>query len=387
MESRQTNMNPVYITDVAAITAMGPDLESLYDGLMNKKTGIREINRFVGNPCHTSPFAGVIKGLDHTRKESLIFQLSDMLIEQLGTNKIDMVESDTFLITASTKAGIDLLEKNNTDSKMFPKDILLSDLTKYIALKMGLNNSGININSACASSSIAIAKGVSLIQMGAVDSVLICCLDTVSQFVFSGFSVLGTMSDEPARPFDKNRKGLTLGEGAAAVLLMSEKKAKARGAIPLCQVAGCGIANDASHLTAPSREAYGLKLAIRKGCKKAGIQPDDIHAINTHGTGTKYNDSMEITAINSMFNPNQVVANSIKGAIGHTLGAAGGIEIALCVKMLKEKMMPGTYGFLDPEKGTKKIISPDARPFKGDHILTMNSGFGGINAAVILKRV
>jgi 3-oxoacyl-[acyl-carrier-protein] synthase II len=157
--------------------------------------------------------------------------------------------------------------------------------------------------------------------------------------------------------------------------------------LPLCRVAGFGIANDASHLTAPASDGCGLKLAIGKACKKACILTDDIHAINTHGTGTKQNDLMEIKVIHSLFDPHQVAANSIKGAIGHTLGAAGGIEIALCVKMLKEKMMPGTHGFLDPEKGAEKIISPDARPLRGDYILTTNSGFGGVNAAVILKKV
>ncbi|MBU0464737.1 MAG: beta-ketoacyl-[acyl-carrier-protein] synthase family protein [Proteobacteria bacterium] len=380
MEGRQAYMNPVYITDVFAITSMGPDLESLYNGLMDQKSGISKITRF-NTSCSTSPFAGVIRGLDHTKRASLVFQLSDMLIEQLGT-----IEKDSFLITASTKAGIDLLEKNTTQSGMLPKDLLLSDLTEYIALKIKLNDKGININSACASSTIAVAKGASLIRMGIVNSVLICCMDTVTRFVFSGFSALGAMSDEPARPFDKNRKGLTLGEGAAAIMLMSEKKARACGKAPLGRITGWGIANDATHLTAPAKDGYGLKLAIEKACKKAGIFPHDIHAVNTHGTGTKYNDSMEINVMHSLFNPNQVMANSIKGAIGHTLGAAGGIEIALCIKMLQKGMMPGTFGFLDPEKGAEKIISPVARPLKGDCILTTNSGFGGINAAIILQK-
>jgi len=380
-------MNPVYVTDVAAITSMGPDLESLYDGLMNKKSGISRITRFNNTSYCTNPFAGVIKDLYYSKKTSIIFQLSDILLNQIRRKQSGRIENDTFLITASTKAGIDLLEQNNARSKILPKDILLSDLTCYITLKLGLKNSGININSACASSTIAVAKGAALIQMGVVDSVLIICMDTVSRFVFSGFSVLGAMSDKPARPFDKNRKGLTLGEGAAAIMLMSEKKAKTIGAIPLCMIGGVGIANDANHLTAPARDGFGLKLAIGRACKKAGISVNDIHAINTHGTGTKHNDAMEINVINSMFNPEQVIANSIKGAIGHTLGAAGGIEIALCVKMLQENIMPGTYGFRDPEKGSESIISADARSFKGDYILTTNSGFGGTNAAVILKKV
>ncbi len=374
-------MNPVYITKTAAITAMGPDLESLYTGLMNKKSGISKITRF--NTLHyTSPFAGVIAGLDHTKRLSLIFQLSNMLIEQLGP-----IENNTFLISASTKAGIDTLDKNNAESKLLSKDLLLSSLTEYIALKLRLNNKGININSACASSTIAVAKAASLIQTGVVDSVLICCMDIVSQFVFSGFSALGAMSDEPARPFDKNRKGLTLGEGAAAILLMNKEKAKASGIAPLAEITGWGIANDATHLTAPDKNGSGLKLAIGKACKKAKISTDAIYAVNSHGTGTVYNDSMEINVIRSMFNSNQVITNSIKGSIGHTLGAAGGIEIALCTKMLQKEIMPGTFGFLDPENGAEQIISPDARSLKGDYILTTNSGFGGTNAAIILKKV
>lgn len=380
MEGWQVSMNPVYITKTAAITAMGPDLESLYTGLINKKSGISKITRF-NTLSYASPFAGVISGLDHTKQLSLIFQLSDMLIEQLGP-----IENDTLLISASTKAGIDMLEKNNAASRLLSKDLLLSSLTEYIALKLRLNNKGININSACASSTIAVAKAASLIQTGVVDSVLICCMDIVSEFVFSGFSALGAMSDEPARPFDKNRKGLTLGEGAAAILLMNKKKATARGTSPLAEITGWGIANDATHLTAPDKNGSGLKLTIGNACKRAGISTDDIRAVNTHGTGTVYNDSMEINVIGSMFNSNQVIANSIKGSIGHTLGAAGGIEIALCTKMLHEKIMPGTFGFLYPEKGTEQIICPDARPLTGDYILTTNSGFGGTNAAIILKK-
>lgn len=381
-------MNCVYITDAYAVTSMGPDLTSLYTGLMDHKSGVDRVTRFMNSASsHTGSFAGIIKGLDHTKETSLIFQLSDLLINQLHHYQNGRMDDDTFLITASTKAGIDLLGKSARDSKQLPKDILLSDLTQYISLKMGFKKPGININSACASSTIGVAKGAAFIETGVVDSVLVCCMDTVSQFVFSGFSALGAMSDEPARPFDKNRKGLTLGEGAAAILLMSEKTAKAQNITPLCRIAGCGIANDANHLTAPARDGYGLKLAIGKACRKAAITADDIQAINAHGTGTQYNDSMELNVIHSMFNSDQVIANSIKGAIGHTLGAAGGIEIALCTKMLQKGMMPGTIGFVDPAKGAKKIISQDARPLMGDYLLTTNSGFGGINAAVILKKV
>lgn len=380
MEGRHPDMTQVYITETCAVTALGPDMESLYTGLMNQRSGIRHITRF-NTPYPANSFAAMIPDLDHTRNTSLIFQLADMLTAQLGT-----IFDDTFLITASTKASIDLLQENLTQTGRLSNGLLLSDLTGYIGRKIGLKNTGININSACASSTIAVAKGASLIQAGMVDSVLVCCMDAVTEFVFSGFSILGATSDEPARPFDKNRKGLTLGEGAAAILLMSEKEAKTQGKSPLCRITGWGIANDAGHLTAPDKNGYGLKLAIKRACEKAGIAAEDISAVNTHGTGTVYNDAMEIKALHAMFNPDKVIANSIKGAIGHCLGAAGGIEIALCTKLLQEKIMPGTVGFLEPDTGAERIISPGARPLKGDCILTTNSGFGGTNAAVILTK-
>lgn len=371
-------MNPVYITQVNAITALGPDLESLYAGLMDKKSGIRPITRIDTRP-YASVYAGVIESL--TSGSSLIIQLADRLIEQLGE-----VNKDAFLITASTKAGIDGLDDHSARSGV-PRNLSLSSLNTYMAMKIGLECSGININSACASSTIAIAKGAVLIASGSMDSVLICCLDTVSEFVFSGFSCLGAMSDKPARPFDKNRTGLTLGEGAAAIMLMNRKKAKALGRKSLARISGWGIANDANHLTAPAKDGCGLKLAIKIACKKAGIRPDNITAFNSHGTGTVYNDAMELHVIHALFNRNKIAANSIKGAIGHTLGAAGGIETALCVKMIEKQMMTPTIGLCDPEKGAERIFSRNARSLKDHRMLTTNSGFGGINAALVLEGI
>ncbi|MCF6248717.1 MAG: beta-ketoacyl-[acyl-carrier-protein] synthase family protein [Desulfobacula sp.] len=374
-------MNPVYITQANTITALGSGLDLLYLGLMDQRSGIQPITRF-NTQSYTSSYAGVIESLDNKKGSSLIIQLADMMIEQLGG-----INNDAFLITASTKAGIDRLDERVGRSELLPENLLLSSLTEHIALKTGLKSCGININSACASSTIAIAKGTVLIEAGIVDSVLVCCLDTVSEFVFSGFSSLGAMSDKPARPFDKSRNGLTLGEGAAAIMLMNQKKAKALGKSLLAQITGWGIAGDAIHLTAPAKDGRGLKLAIRKACKKAGIKTDDIHAVNTHGTGTVFNDAMEIGVMCGLFDQNKIIANSIKGSIGHTLGAAGGIETALCVKMIEKGMMPPTKGFRDPEKGAESIISRDARPLRDNRILTTNSGFGGINAAIILEGV
>ncbi|MBU4318761.1 MAG: beta-ketoacyl-[acyl-carrier-protein] synthase family protein [Proteobacteria bacterium] len=371
-------MNGVYITQVKAITALGPDLDALYEGLLKNRTGIREVTRF-DTKNYISPYAALIGELDPKNSSSLIFELSDRLMDQLTG-----IDSDCFLITASTKAAIDLIERNNTGTQI-GSEVLPSSLPGYIANQLGLKDQGINISAACASSTIALAKAASLITQGHAEAVLVCCMDIISEFVFAGFSALQAMSPFPATPFDKKRQGLTLGEGAAALVLMSEQKINSMSIRPLARICGWGIANDATHITAPARDGRGLKLAINHACKQAAIAPEEICAISAHGTGTVYNDLMEIQAINSIFSENPVIVNSIKGAIGHTLGAAGGIEAALCVKILENKMMPGTVGFNEPEEGAENLIASEPKRVQGDYILTTNSGFGGINAAIIIK--
>jgi 3-oxoacyl-[acyl-carrier-protein] synthase II len=379
MEGWQLVMNKVYITKANAITSMGPDLDALYTGLLANKSGIRKALRFDTTPF-VSPYAALIDTLESHEKASLIFELANRLIAQLPP-----IDKDCRLITASTKAGIDLLEKKNLMGSTISNKVFTSSLPDYIAQKLGLNNRGFNINSACASSTIAIAKGASLIKLGHADCVLICCMDVITEFTFSGFSALRAMSPLPSLPFHKHRQGLTLGEGAAAILLMGEKKMKSLNIPPLAEVCSFGIANDAAHVTAPAKDGRGLKLAIKNACAMADISLDKISAFNTHGTGTVYNDLMEITVLNSLFSKN-TRANSIKGAIGHTIGAAGGIETALCVKMLETCLMPGTAGLKDPEKDAEHYFSPEPQKISGDYILTTNSGFGGTNAAIILKR-
>ena len=370
-------MKDVYIARSGAITALGPDLDSLYKGLLDKQTGIAKVARF-STADYLSPYAALIPDLDYRHHDSLIFELADRLVAQISG-----IDKDTLLMTASTKSAIDLLERQ-PEKKGLHQAVSPGCLPIYLAEKLGIKTGGININAACASGSIAVAKGAFLIGMGHADAVLICCLDIITTFVFSGFSALQAMSPMPAAPFDRNRQGLTLGEGGAWILLMSKDKARSAGILPAAKICGWGIANDASHVTAPARDARGLKRAILNACRQAGMAPHDISAMNAHGTATVYNDAMEMTAVNALFAHEHLVVNGIKGAIGHTLGAAGGIEVALCTKMLQTRIMPGTVGFAHPDDGTKDCVSADRKTLSGSTILTTNSGFGGINAALIL---
>ena len=373
-------MRQVVIADAFAVTAMGSNIETLWQGLKNGQSAISKVTRFSTNHC-IGDHAALIPDMKPSKTKPLILNLADRLLE-----KLTQVPKETLLLTASTKAGIEQIEKGDTEKAQDAGPLLLSALPLYISHHLGLNDPGINISSACASGTLAVARGASMIRSGLAESVLICCMDVISRFVFSGFSALHAMSQNPAKPFDRQRDGLTLGEGACALLLMEENRAIMEGKVPQAFIAGWGAANDATHITAPAKDGRGLKKAILNALKSSNLITSDIAAISAHGTGTVYNDLMELKVIKALFGAHHIPVNSIKGAIGHTLGAAGGLEIALGILMLHHGVVPGTYGFLEPESGAEEIVSPDNQLFSGAYLLSMNSGFGGSNAVVILKQ-
>ena len=151
-------------------------------------------------------------------------------------------------------------------------------------------------------------------------------------------------------------------------------------------IRGWGIANDAFHITSPAQDGSGLVAAIEKALARGGLRHDQISAVSAHGTGTVYNDLMELTAFNNVFRGRILPIYSVKGATGHTIGAAGGIEVALATEALAAQTVPPTVGFQNPEEGAEGRVSSKPVPFEGDYILTSNSGFGGINAAIILEK-
>ena len=373
-------MRKVIISQTSVVTSLGEGLTINFDSLLNKKSGIKKIDRF-DTKNYRSNYAALIKNIETPTDRSLFLNLTDMILKQLGN-----IPKKSFLLTATTKACIDLFEKNEKNICPINKYINPSNISKYIVEKLNLNNCGLNISSACASSTIALIKGAQMILNNRADSVLIFCADIVSEFVFSGFSSLNALSDKPTRPFDINRDGLTLGEGGAAILLVADDFAKKNDIPCNTSITGFGIASDASHITAPARDGRGLIMAIKKALKTAQITPDQIGAINAHGTGTVYNDSMEIKAFKHVFKNENIPGNSIKGSIGHTLGGAGGIEVALGTLMLKEHILPASIGFLNPDKDTENFISSENVTFSKDYLMLTNSGFGGTNSALILKR-
>ena len=233
---------------------------------------------------------------------------------------------------------------------------------------------------------MAISQGAAWIRGGACDLVIAGGTEKISRLSYDGFASLLITDPGPCKPFDRDRQGLSLGEGAAALLLMSAERAHREHRSHMGTIFGWGAANDATHITAPARDGNGLTQAVRQALQMTTPTHPHIAAISAHGTGTVYNDLMELNAFNQIFGDHKIPIYSIKGAIGHTLGAAGGIEVAVGLKALREQMAPPTVGFSNPEKGAEDTVKSEAVTISGDYLLTTNSGFGGINAALILGK-
>ncbi|OGU12153.1 MAG: beta-ketoacyl synthase [Geobacteraceae bacterium GWC2_58_44] len=373
-------MREVCISAAHAVTGLGPDLESLWRGVLAGESAIRPLERFATGR-YLSANASWIEGLDCKNGRSGIYPLLERLFNGFGP-----VPADAALLTASTKGCVDVMEALNGGGAGDPAELPMAKPLSWIAGRFGLASPGININAACASSTIAVARAASLIAAGRREAVLVVCMDLVSEFVFSGFSALQALSPELCRPFDRNRNGLTLGEGGAALLLMSRDRARRERRPELGLVAGWGAANDATHITAPARDGCGLVQSVRQALDRARIAPESIAAISAHGTATPYNDQMELTAFRALFGERPLPMHSVKGSIGHTLGAAGGIEVALGLKCLERGVLPATVGMLEPEEAGAGFLSRSAQPIEGSYLLSTNSGFGGVNAALILSR-
>ena len=372
----------VVITEAAAVTALGNNLASLWQRLMSGESAIRPITRFpVDQDHYKAKIAAYIDDLKSSGGRSMLQDLLERLL--LG---MESVPSDAALITATIKSGADNLESFCRGKQVDFRDVLLSSIADIAGTKLDLSYNGICVSASCASSTIAVAHGAGLIDSGRAEAVLVCCGDLITEYAFSGFSALKALSPFPCRPFDRDRKGLSLGEGAAAILLMRAARARRENRNQLGSILGWGIANDATHITAPAKSGRGLILAVDQALRSAKRKPEEITAISAHGTGTIYNDLMEITAFRKVFGERKVPMYSIKGAIGHTLGAAGGIEIILGLKSLSNRMIPPTVGFSNPEKGAEGQVSSGSQAVSGDYLLTTNSGFGGVNAALVLGR-
>ena len=226
------------------------------------------------------------------------------------------------------------------------------------------------------------AARLTVALVGAADAVLVAGVDHLSAFVVAGFTALKGIDPRGCRPFDQDRCGLSPGEAGAAIVLVRAENISC----PAITIRGWGTSNDANHLTGPSRDGSGLALAIRTALTAAKLSPQEIDFIHAHGTGTPYNDAMESLALQTIFETAVPPFSGVKGMLGHTLGAAGVIETLVCVLALRGNFLPGTPRLESPAEGVPASLVRAPRtvaPLK--NVLKLNTGFGGLNGALILS--
>jgi len=261
---------------------------------------------------------------------------------------------------------------------------LNGNLAEAVAQKFKANGPSVTVVNACSSGADAIGLAAAWIESGLCDIALAGGADELNRVPFCGFGSLGILSDSVCKPFDRERSGLNLGEGAGILVLETEDSARDRGVEPLLFLSGYGSAGDAYHITAPHPEGSGLKAAIKSALDDAGINSGDIDFVNAHGTGTKENDKVEGSTLLKIFGP-ELKFYSSKGFTGHTLGAAGGLEAAFTAIALKYGWIPASPGFQSIDN--QIAISPITKitPVKGNFALSTSLAFGGTNAALVIS--
>lgn len=259
--------------------------------------------------------------------------------------------------------------------------------TELVAEKLGITGFITTISTACSSSANSIMMAARLIQQGFLDVAIAGGVDALSTFTINGFNTLMILDKEYCRPFDNSRNGLNLGEGAAFVVLMSEKAMGKMGIEPICRLSGWYNATDAFHQTASSPEGVGSYIAMQGALKRANLQAADIDYINVHGTGTVNNDQSEGTAMRRVFGENMPRFSSTKSFTGHTLGASGGLEAVLSILSIQQGMVYPNLRFSTPIEGLG--LMPETHLQKGldiRHVLSNSFGFGGNCSSLIFSK-
>ncbi len=371
----------VRVVDGDLVTAYGAGLDACWNGLVERRSAVKPLTRFPTEPfqCHS---AAVLDGLTYRAGASIAWQMLTQLLDENDPR----IPEDTPVLLASTTGEIDLLEQAIDAGVPAVTESKLAALLSNLCNRLGGQRDGTVISSACASATVALAQGSGKIERGECDSVLVVACDAVSEFVYSGFASLMALDPEGARPFDAERHGLSVGEAAGFALLMSAERAERENRKSLGELAGWGMSNDANHMTGPSRDGGALARAIETALSRAKVPSENVSMVCAHGTGTPYNDSMELKAFKTVFTK-PCPLFSVKGGTGHTMGAAGLVETLLTLRAQREGFVLPTVALRHPAEEAVGWASPETVPLKKcEWALSTNSGFGGVNAALVLQR-
>src|SRR5262245_57218944 len=348
------------ITGLGVQSPVGLGVSACWEGLRSGRPAIRPIARFPAADLAPATAAEIVwDDGDPDRAGAFALRAAS---EAIGDAALDVAAAAPRLGVAlgTTLGGMTLFEAWDAGGALAPDEaarIPYYAPAARLAAHVGARGPVATPQLACASGTWAVALAAAWVRAGRADVVLAGGTDLLCRFVVAGFNCLRATADE-ARPFDRDRKGLVLGEGAAILVVEAHEHALRRGARVRARIAGTGAAADAVHMTAPDREGEGAARAIRAALDDAATAPDDVGFVSAHGTGTPYNDAMEAMALGRLFGEGRVPVNSIKGAIGHTLGAAGAIEAVLCVRVLETGVIPPTAGLatIDPASAALDIL-------------------------------
>jgi 3-oxoacyl-[acyl-carrier-protein] synthase II len=390
-------MAPIaFIHGLGAVCAAGGNVEALVQAVRAHRPLLAPCPRFRNEPWADYPLGSI----PSTAWEELGERLPDVreqpaLRLALATARQAMEQAQPALahippdrrglVLATTKGEIGALEEAvNLGRDPAPAAAAAQPyaLAAGLARRLDLRGPIQAVSLACASGLLALQQAAALIQRGEADAALAVGVDLLSTFVVSGFYALRSMDPGGCRPFDRDRRGLSPGEAAAAVLLTREAT---RGR-PLGRLLGWGSSDDANHLTGPSRDGGGLALALARALRHAGLDPAGVAFVHVHGTGTPYNDAMEWLALRTVFGNRPPAFASSKAITGHTMGAAGVLETVLTLATARAGFWPGTPGLAIPDAAAPSSLTRHATPAADPApFLKMNSGFGGINAALVLE--
>jgi 3-oxoacyl-(acyl-carrier-protein) synthase len=359
---------PVIIEQGALVSALG-SLRHTTDALCAGKSALKPSPCF-DIPVASAPFADTaLRSLDNAFEH---------LREQLNLSAIR--NENPLFILAAAKGDLRALEPNRQPDNSVPHPLLALQ-ARRIARIIDINPAQVLVvSNACASGAVAVALAKSFLERELFTTAVIAGFDVISRFVITGFHSLSALSPEGARPFDINRNGLSLGDGAALAILRSGTAGKGE-----ILIAGADQSNDANHRTGPSRTGDGLYAAAAGALRNAGCTPEQVGAVKCHGTATPYNDAMEAKAMTSCFPLKRPPCFSMKGAIGHTSGGGSLLEILLAGDLLRRRMVPPTINFRTPDPDAALPVSTDAVALLQPSMLCLSAGFGGLNAAVLLK--
>ena len=414
-------MKRVVITGMGIVSPVGTGIEYAWKNIVNGVSGVRKIDTFdasdltsqiaglpiIGTePGQYNPDAVVDAREQRKMDKSIVYGMvaADEAIRDAGLIDYDGDKNRMGVSIGAGIGGLNTIYDNCVElyangprhiSPFFIPKVIINMTAGHVSIKYGLKGPNISVVTACASAAHSIGEAVRLIQHGDADVMVAGGAEgAVGKIGVAGFcamKALSTRNDAPekaSRPWDKDRDGFVMAEGAGILVLEEYEHAVSRGAKIYAEVAGYGLSGDAYHITAPAPGGEGGMRAMQAALKDAGMQPGDVDYINAHGTSTGLGDLGELSAVQTLFAGTNVSMSSTKSMTGHLLGAAGGVEAIFCVMAIRDGIVPPTINLENPEDAVGDFdLVPNVAKQRPVNVALSNSfGFGGTNASLIIKR-